>query len=166
MERREFLKAAAAGAAAFSVGSAPTMADQHQSKADGHVDVRQAPPCGLYCGLCDPKECHGCGCACGKCAGKAHQKICEIAQCALKRKVDSCGDCPDFACTPLIQFANDPVWRTHLPALDNLRRRKAIGTEKWLQEQKQYWSDEKHLRAWKALADECDRKHNERKAHG
>ncbi len=159
MERRDFLKAAAVGAAAFSVQPAQTMADQ--PRAEGGVDPRLAPPCGLYCGLCDPKECHGCGCACGKCAGKGHQKVCEVAQCALKRNVRSCGDCPGFACTRLIQFANDPVWRTHLPAIENLRRRKAIGTERWLQEQKEYWSDQKHREAWAALTAECDRKYAE-----
>ncbi len=121
-----------------------------------------APPCGLYCGCCadyvKTKECHGCGCNCGKCAGKFHSENCKINQCAKKRKLDHCGDCSVFPCTMLIQFAYDPIWRTHLPVIENLRHRKKIGTANWLKEQANYWSDKGKLNAEIRLHDECAKK--------
>jgi len=49
----------------------------------------------------------------------------------------SCAECDDLPCTRLIQFANDPIWRTHLPVLENLRRIQRIGVEAWLDERVQ-----------------------------
>lgn len=58
-------------------------------------------------------------------------------------------------CTKLVQFAYDPIWRTHLPVIENLRRIRTIGADAWLSEQKEYWSDEKRLKRWLALYEEC-----------
>lgn len=121
-----------------------------------------APPCGLYCGCCEDKlitkECHGCGCDCGECAGQFHAVHCAISLCAKSRGHESCADCPDFPCTKLIQFANDPVWRTHQAALENLRRRQKIGTAKWIEEQKAYWMDRKRLYCEIRHHQECSEK--------
>jgi hypothetical protein len=130
---------------------------------DTSLNARWAAPCGLYCGLCDQDECRGCGCDCRRCAGHDRRTACAIAQCVEQHKISDCSTCPDFACTKLIQFTNDPIWRTHLPVIENLRRRKAIGNEKWLQEQKEYWSDAKNLQKWTALAAECEQKANDLK---
>ena len=103
-----------------------------------------APSCGLFCGICSDfvkKECHGCGCDCG-CAGKWHIEHCEIAACAKNKNLESCADCVDLPCTLLIQFTYDPIWTTHSVCIENLRRRKQIGTEKWIAEQQKYWSNE------------------------
>ncbi len=42
-----------------------------------------------------------------KCAGQFHEVYRAISLCAKSRV-----DCPDIPCTKLIQYANDPVWRT------------------------------------------------------
>jgi hypothetical protein len=55
----------------------------------------------------------------------------------------------------LIQFAYDPIWRTHLPVLDNLRRIQKIGLDAWLQEQANYWADERKLTRWLELYAAC-----------
>lgn len=127
--------------------------------------VNQAAPCGLYCGICpdnvEKHLCHGCGCACGKCTGTAHIDRCAIAKCVEGRALESCADCGDLPCTELIQFCVDPIWRTHLPVIENLRRRKKIGTERWLAAQERYWADAKRRDRWSALAAECSRRHRE-----
>ena len=121
-----------------------------------------APPCGLFCGCCEAvfidKDYHGCGCTCGKCAGGEQAQQCAISLCAKGKGLESCADCADLPCTRLIQFVNDPVWRTHLPALENLRRRKMIGTDKWIEEQKTYWSDPKQLDREIKCHRECNQK--------
>jgi hypothetical protein len=40
----------------------------------------------------------------------------------------------------------DPVFLTSAPCIENLRRRKTIGTKKWVKEQEAYWADEDNLR--------------------
>lgn len=121
--------------------------------------ARLAAPCGLYCGICADKietgECHGCGCDCGECAGGSHVAGCGIARCVMERGHESCADCPELACSRLIQFCCDPVWRTHGPVIENLRRRKRVGTEAWITEQEQFWSDPHRKRRWLALCREC-----------
>ena len=49
---------------------------------------------------------------------------------------------------------HDPVWQSHAPCLDNLRRRKSIGTEAWVTEQQEYWADENNVRKWTLAAQE------------
>jgi hypothetical protein len=125
-------------------------------------DLTWAAPCGLYCGACidnlEHKSCHGCGCECGGCAAIEHHKTCNIYQCCvIQKKLNDCSECPDFPCTQLIQFCYSPVWQHHFPVIENLRRRKAIGTEEWLREQKSFWRKyEWYLRAWLWLQRECE----------
>jgi hypothetical protein len=58
----------------------------------------------------------------------------------------------------LIRFCYNPVWLHHLPIIENLRRRKAIGTEKWLKEQEEIWSNEWYLQRWLWLQKECEKR--------
>jgi len=120
-----------------------------------------ATPCGLYCGACIDrlvhKSCHGCGCNCGKCDTVGHHQECNIYQCCVEqRKLSNCSECADFPCTQLIQFCYNPVWMHHFPVLENLRRRKAVGTKKWLEEQKLFWKNEWYRRAWLWFQKECE----------
>jgi len=160
MNRRDFLKATTATAVALSMPRAATAAQSGKKASQG--DCKLAPPCGLYCGICIDyvvnKECHGCGCECSKCAGKWHNDHCDIAKCAKGKGLESCADCEDMPCTRLIQFTCDPIWRTHAPCIENLRRRKKIGTDKWLAEQEQHWSHAAQRKRWLALYRECSRK--------
>jgi hypothetical protein len=168
MNRRAFLKASAAGAAAVCLAKCGQAVGAEAATAAASAPARAAEGvaiCGLYCGICKGKadgECHGCGCSCGKCAGAAHRSSCAIAKCAAGRQIESCADCKDLPCTLLIQFAHDPIWRTHSVCLDNLRRRKALGTAGWLKEEEAYWAGDKKARErWLALYAECDKRHDE-----
>jgi len=123
-------------------------------------DEKLAAPCGLYCGACIAyvvsKRCHGCGCKCGKCIASECQKECVIYECCVKRKgLKACYECEEFPCSMLIQFSRDPVWLTHLTVLENLLRRKNVGTEKWLKEQRRIWTNDKYFRKWLWFQKEC-----------
>ena len=124
-------------------------------------DSKLAAPCGLYCGACIDylvyENCHGCGCSCGACAASEHHKRCGLYKCCVDQKDhETCMECKEFPCSMLIQFCYSPVWLHHLPVIENLRRQKVIGTEKWLKEQKETWSSEWHLKKWLWLQKECE----------
>jgi hypothetical protein len=73
----------------------------------------------------------------------------------------TCADCGEMPCTQVIQFACDPIWRTHRPVIENLRRIRRIGAEAWLAEQAVYWADERRLDRWVRLHKECEAKYAE-----
>jgi hypothetical protein len=127
-------------------------------KVDNH---KLSAPCGLYCGACIDylayENCHGCGCRCGTCAASEHHKRCGLYKCCVEQKDhETCMECKEFPCSKLIQFCYNPVWLHHLPVIENLRRQKVIGTEKWLKEQKETWSSEWYLKRWLWLQKECE----------
>jgi len=125
------------------------------------AEERLAAPCGLYCGVCIDylvyKSCHGCGCQCEKCDVLERHKQCDIYKCCVERRgLKACSECEDFPCSLFIQFCYNPVWLHHLPVIENLRRRKTIGTERWLKEQKKIWKNKWYLRRWIWLQKECE----------
>jgi len=160
MGRRNFLKLGIIAA----VTSASTAAGSNQAGENptaeklSEGEQRKAAPCGLFCGACSEfkkARCHGCGCECGKCIASSHSPQCSIYKCSKAKNIQSCGDCNEFACTSLIMHACDPIWRTHAPCLENLRRRKAIGTKAWVAEQNEYWADEDKLRKSHFMEAKC-----------
>lgn len=94
---------------------------------------RFAAACGEYCRSCGPVSA-------GTCRGCAYQlgmtpagEECRIYVCAVaQRGLEHCGLCPDFPC-PLFRSSASPeiVERR----IRSLRRRAAVGTERWLDEQ-------------------------------
>lgn len=126
-------------------------------------DLKLAAPCGLYCGACIDylvyKSCHGCACECGKCDASGHRETCSIYKCCFEQRGNkACYECEEFPCSILIRFCYSPVWLHHLPVIENLRRRKTIGSEKWVKEQKENWSNEWYLRRWLWLQKECEKR--------
>jgi hypothetical protein len=156
--RREFLKVAAVGLlAGRRAAQQPTGVPAETVVSEAPLDdakVVLAGPCGLYCGICSDYasgECHGCGCECGGCAARYHHAECEIYRCAQDRELASCAACDQLPCTALVQFAYDPVWLTHGPVIENLRRIRLIGPETWVEEQEAYWSDRQNAEKWNYL---------------
>ena len=125
--------------------------------------AKLAAPCGLYCGACIDylvyKSCHGCDCECGKCDASGHHERCDIFKCCVKQNDhEACYQCDEFPCSILIRFCYDPVWLHHLPVIENLRRRKMLGTDEWLKEQAKTWSNEWYLQRWIWLQKECEKR--------
>lgn len=125
-------------------------------------NLNLAAPCGLYCGVCSTfleGSCHGCGCDLNDCFAAKKHKVCAIYQCVRRKGFQDCSSCNDFPCTELIQFTFDPIMRTHLPVLDNLARRKEIGIEAWIKEQRKYWKENPaRFDEWVSFHQECKRK--------
>ena len=119
-------------------------------------------PCGLYCGVCSTfleGTCHGCGCDLKDCLAVKKHKVCAIYKCVREKGFQDCSSCNDFPCTKLIQFTFDPIWRTHLPVLDNLTRRRKIGIDAWIEEQRKYWKENPtKFERWISLHQKCKRK--------
>lgn len=166
MNRRSFLKAAI-GAAAVTAAVDGASAEGEAKVVDESAKLSPAAPCGLYCGICPDYKagtCHGCRCKCGKCSGTGYASVCDIYKCVTSKGLKTCSGCADMPCTRVIQFTADPVWRTHLQCIENLRRQKKIGIDAWIKEQEAYWKDEKRLKRWNNLGKECERKANEERA--
>ena len=130
------------------------------------TEVSLAAPCGLYCSNCShllvEKVCHGCGCGCGQCAAEPHHDACAIYRCCVVEKgLATCAECEELPCTRIIQFAYDPIWRTHQPIIENLRRMQHIGLQAWLAEQEAYWADRRRLERWLQLHQECRTKYTQ-----
>ena len=158
MERRDFLKAGAGGVAATATALSAKTGQDPQGEELTEKERRAAAPCGLFCEACGERskgKCHGCGCACGKCIASNHSRQCALYACSKRKRLESCADCGEFACTKLIMNTHDPIWRTHAPCLDNLRRRKTIGTMAWIAEQRAYWADEDKLRKQHFVEAQC-----------
>ena len=122
-----------------------------------------AAPCGLYCGICSfyvvNKECHGCFCECGDCSASYRHKKCDLYQCCVEQRgYEGCHECEELPCSRLIRFCSDPVWTSHSPVIENLRRRKAVGTEKWLEEQRKIFGDKRILKRWLWQHKECKKR--------
>jgi len=122
--------------------------------------VKLAAPCGLYCGACiyylTHESCHGCGCDCAECDALRHHDRCGIYICCVENSgYSACYECEDFPCSRLIQFCFNPVWQTHLPVIENLRRRRTIGEQEWLREQKDIWGHKRYLKRWLWFQKKC-----------
>ncbi len=107
-------------------------------------DINYAPVCGIYCGNCGylGEQCAGCGYAEGKpfWTTQIPSGICPLYDCCRNQKqLEPCGRCEDLPCT-IFQELRDPnmsdeKFEKSLEERQNsLKRRTAIGTEKWLKE--------------------------------
>ena len=158
MERRDFLKAGVVGMATTTTALSAESGEDSPVQPLTEQERRSAAPCGLFCEACSEWKkgnCHGCGCDCGKCIASNHSPHCTIYDCTKRKGLESCADCAELACTNLIMHACDPIWRTHAPCLENLRRRKVIGTKAWIAEQREYWADEDKLRKQHFVEAQC-----------
>ncbi len=92
-------------------------------------------PCGIYCGECSGFQdgrCEGCLSRKGLCL--KYTKICKIYSCcADERGLKFCSECADFPCDKFTKFFNTPAWYNEV--VDNLKRIKNIGLERYLKEQ-------------------------------
>jgi len=104
--------------------------------------------CGLYCGACGTlvateNGSAGRGAPCLGCKSDLLApgclEKCLIRPCAMRKGLDSCGDCPEFPCSILVAFQRDGVAH-HGVVLENLKQLKQLGKEAWLDAQRARWS--------------------------
>jgi hypothetical protein len=113
------------------------------------VENNLAAPCGIYCGMCrqylalkkDLLEEKGLKWGCQGC--RIRHKNCTFIRrdCAPLRKneIAFCYECEKFPCQNLKKI--DKIYRERYSVylIENLKRIKEIGVEKWLQEQKELY---------------------------
>ena len=109
------------------------------------LDVKLAPVCGIYCGTCEylGEQCRGCGYQEGKpfWTGQMKVEVCPLHDCCTNRRhLEHCGLCDEFPCTAFTELRdpslNDEEAKKALLARRNeIRKRKEIGTLKWVEEQ-------------------------------
>jgi len=76
--------------------------------------------CGTYCETCDWKEKMNCK-GCKAHAGEVFWGKCAMASCAIKRKLNHCGECTELPCDKLESAYNDPEHGDNGERLTNLR---------------------------------------------
>lgn len=102
-------------------------------------------PCGVTCLACyahvrSKNSCSGC-CSVG--GGKPkHCAVCSIKACADTHHVAFCAECAEFPCTTIKRMDKRYREQYHVSLIENGRRRKAIGTEAFLLEEKARWTCE------------------------
>ncbi len=93
---------------------------------------RLAAACGRFCAACDAflaDRCTGCACRTAETGAGA----CPVyGCCVVKKGLEHCGVCPDFACELFLAHAGPLQVARHYRALC---RRSEIGTSAWLDEQ-------------------------------
>ena len=114
------------------------------------VENNLAAPCGLYCGFCrsylskkkDQLEKRGLKKGCEGC--RVRNKKCKWIRkdCAAIRtgKLKFCHECDDIPCEGLEFLEEDYQERWFVSLIENLKRIGEIGAEKWLEEQKQFYT--------------------------
>lgn len=113
------------------------------------MNINLLAPCGLYCGSCrqylarsegilEQKGLkHGCeGC-------RIRDKNCTFVKkdCPplRKKEIDFCYECSNFPCDNLIKLSEIYVTRYNVSLIENLKRLKKVGIDKWLEEQIEYF---------------------------
>jgi len=114
------------------------------------MDISLAAPCGIYCGMCRAylvkkkdqlqqrgykQGCDGCRIRFKKCAF-----IRRDCQSLLKKEIDFCSECVKFPCDNLKKINRTYTERYAVNLIENLKRIKIVGVDKWLQEQKELYT--------------------------
>ena len=90
-----------------------------------------AARCGIYCGECEYKDKFNCS-GCRKSNGKILWGVCPVAACSIAKGIDTCGDCSEFPCALLNQFAFDSEQGDNGKRIENLKAWKEQGFENWV----------------------------------
>jgi hypothetical protein len=142
MNRREFLSQVGGCACALAISgcistpngrkrtamSQESSPQQSYSNPDWDISV-----CGLNCARCKmvtDGKCKGCRGPLDQC----WSGDCEFRPCAESKGHRYCFECAEFPCDKLQAFAADP-YEHHRITVENLKKMKEIGLEKWLAQQ-------------------------------
>lgn len=111
-------------------------------KFDAVISTTMLAPCGMNCSVCyahlRPKK------SCPGCRGHedsqpAYCRRCSIRDCALSRRIDFCFECPSFPCPAIKRMDKRYRLRYRVSMIENGLRIKAIGSKRFLLEEKQKW---------------------------
>ena len=83
--------------------------------------------CGLVCSSCSFREKNSCP-TCRAAQGKMFWGMCKLAACCIQRKLDHCGQCPEFPCETLKEYSLDAKSGQYDGRIENLRRERGEST--------------------------------------
>lgn len=124
-----------------------------KTKVQAKVELGVGAPCGLYCSTC-PTGQNGTGqhvcCTWEYCPSHLEGKTCEIYQCCVVKRggLNDCSECADFPCIMLLRFSHNAQHPERLPAILNLQRRKDLGLQRWLAEERIFWQQVEKPEQW------------------
>lgn len=107
------------------------------------IPTTRLAPCGMNCSACYAhlRKKNSCpGCRGQEDSQPAYCRRCGIRDCALRRGVDFCFECSSFPCIPVKRMDKRYRLRYQVSLIENGLRIKAIGVERFLQEEKQKWT--------------------------
>jgi hypothetical protein len=90
-------------------------------------------------------------CSAEFCPSRLGRERCEIYQCVSKGGMADCGDCAEFPCARLLLFAHSGPTHERLPLILNLQRRRRLGRERWLAEERDFWQRTESACRWARL---------------
>ena len=109
-----------------------------------------AAPCGIYCGACRQyllkeknqfeKRGYKTGCMGCRIRNKKCSMIRRNCPELLENKIEFCHECDGFPCSNLEKLDNKYRKKYYVSLIDNLRRIREIGAEKWLKEQEELYT--------------------------
>lgn len=76
---------------------------------------------------------------CPGCKQDEEPKPCPMRDCAKPRGYSTCAECPEMPCEKLSAFCGDAAPH-HAAVIENLKRIREIGEEKWAKEQELKWT--------------------------
>lgn len=123
-----------------------------RTKVQAEAELGVGAPCGLYCDNCPPGQ-NGTGpgtcCTWEYCPSHLEGSTCEVYQCSVvSRGLSDCSECTDFPCTMLVRFNHNAQHPERLPAILNLQRRKDLGLNRWLVEERTFWQQMEKAEEW------------------
>jgi len=86
--------------------------------------------CGIDCEKCqyrEPRNCPGCHAT----DGTLYWGECDVAKCCIGRDLEHCGQCQEFPCKTLNDYACDPTHGDQGRRIANLREWNEKGYEAW-----------------------------------
>ena len=86
--------------------------------------------CGIDCQACTYREQTGCP-GCPATEGKLFWGECALAKCCITKGHDHCGQCEDFPCAMLNEYANDPEHGDQGERIRNLHAWNTEGYDTW-----------------------------------
>lgn len=86
--------------------------------------------CGIDCEACSYREQTGCP-GCPASGGKLFWGECALARCCMEKGHDHCGQCRDFPCAMLNEYAYDPKQGDQGARIRNLQAWNTEGYDAW-----------------------------------
>ena len=95
------------------------------------MNKKFAARCGIVCEGCKFIRENNCG-GCRETGGNPFWGECRLAKCSIEKELEHCGECSDFPCDMLREFAYDKEQGDDGKRIEMLEKWNEVGLEAWL----------------------------------